>query len=183
MASPTRSARLRIPSYTVIPGGNSADEGKDIILLLNVNRVQRDISDGTMVLNFAGFNETTLGFSIIRFVITLSGTIEETSGGHTAHLDAALETLGHGPDWIDMEEAAITFNFAASPGGSLSEVPSLELNYGEFNDEWRVYKGVVQTLEMVRREGSTQTDFTLVFSVVYKGTDKTPLPALRQWST
>lgn len=181
MASPTRSARLRIPSYTSIKGGSSSDDGKNIILNLNLTRVQRDISDGAMILNFASFNETSLNFSILRYAITINGVIEETAAAHTAH--AVSTGTEHEPDWIDLEEAAITFNNAAKPGGSLDEVPSLELNYGEFGDEWRVYKGVIQSLEMVRREGVTQVDFTLVFNVVYKGTDPSPVPTLRQWST
>lgn len=176
MPSPSRAVRLRIPSYLAIEGAPSGDTGKDLIFMLKVPRVQRDISDGGMILNFAGLNNAPLDFSIIRYVITLSGYIEESTLAHTDH--PLLTGVEHEPDWIDMEEAALTFNNQASPGGALSTIPSLELNYGTQGDAWRIYKGVIQSLEMVRLEGKTQVDFTLVFAVVWSDVN----PALREWA-
>ncbi len=176
MASPGRAVRLRIPSYLAIDGASATDTGKDLIFILQVSRVQRDITDGGMVLNFAGLNNASLDFSILRYVITLNGYIEQTPLAHTAH--PLLTGVEHAPDWIDMEEAALTFNNQAKPGGVLATIPSLELNYGTQGDTFRVYKGVIQSLEMVRREGKTQVVFTLVFAVVWSDTD----PTLREWA-
>lgn len=177
MASPTRPARLRIPYYNYIAGTSSSDDGKDIILTLKAARIQRDIANGADILNFPGLQNSPLAFGIIKYIITVSGVFEETELAHSSH--PVTTSTEHDPDWIDFEEAALTFNNAARPGGPLTYMPSLEIDYGAHGDAWRIYKGVIQSLELVRREGSTNCEFTLIFAVAWSDSN----PTLREWSS
>ncbi len=176
MASPGRAVRLRIPSYLAIEGASATDTGKDLIYILQAERIQRDITDGGRVLSFAGRNNVTWAFSILRYAITINGTFEENLQEHTIH--PLLTAVEHEPDWIDMEEATITWNNQAKPNGADAITPSLELNYGTQGDAFRIYKGVIKELEMVREEGKTEVAFKLVFEVVWSDTN----PTLREWA-
>ncbi len=168
MASPTLDARIRINTYQPIPLGLGGS-ATDIIFRLKVSRIQKDISDGTTVLALPAFLTSTLGFSIIRFMITLDGVIVE-DGSHSAH--PVSTSTEHDPDWIDMEEMAIMWN--NDVGDTL---PQLEIQHS--GADWRTYKGVIQQVTLHKRAGHRQVDFKLVFGVVWSSDN----PTLREWST
>ncbi len=175
MASPTRDCRLRIPRYTVIPegllGGSST---KDLIFSLKARRIQKDIADGGQIINLYGRNAIPLSFSIIRFVITVDGSIVE-DGTHSDHPVTTAEE--HVPDWVDMEEAAVLWNNAATPDGNPNLTPQLEIEHG-IDGAFRVYKGLIRELELVRYGGKSQVDFKLLFEVAWS----TSNPTLREWA-
>ncbi len=174
MPSPTRDARLRIPSYTVIPEGLLDSTAKDLIFSLKVHRIQKDITDGADVLVYYSRNSIPLSFSIIRFVITIEGVVLE-DGSHVDHpLTTATE---HQPDYVDMEEAALLWNNAATPDGDLDLMPQLEIEHGAAG-AFRIYKGLIREMELVRETGRSEVDFKMVFDVAWSESN----PTLREWS-
>ena len=145
--------RLRIPNYTLIPEGPlTGSSGKDIIFRLQASRIQKDVDDSAQVLVFYGRNSEVLGFSQIKMIITVTGVVLE-DGAHVAHpVTTAVE---HDPDFVDMEEAAVAWNNAATPETLGDLVPQLEIEHGAAG-AFRVYKGLIGTMELVRSEESTR---------------------------
>jgi hypothetical protein len=173
---PTTATRLRIPNYQTIEHGPGGTEGKDIVFALQVSRIQRDITDGAQVLAYNNFQSSLFCYSIVRMVITVSGTlIEDSSATHTAH--PVTDAIEHSPDFIDMEEAAVCWNNGARPGvDDLDLLPRLEITHD--GSSYRVYRGVITKLTMVRAEGRSAVDFNLVFAVAWAEDS----PTLREWS-
>jgi len=170
MASPTLPARLRITSYTPITNGPGGTIGQDLIFRLKAAKTLYDLTDSGKVLVFPSLFSELLVFSIVRYSITVVGVVLENSVAHTAH---ALSTgVEHDPDYIDMEEACLAWNNQAP-----ATLPQLELRYDGTN--WRVYKGVIQTLTLVKNAGHEEVDFSLRFAVEWSSTN----PTLREWSS
>lgn len=175
MASPTRNARLRIPSYAAPDGFPTGDDGKDLIFRLKARRIQKNLSDGAQTVALSYYNFITLSYSMVKFTITLEGVVEEFDADrHSSHpVSSGTE---HDPDWIDLEEAAALWNNQARPGAADASVPSLEIEHD--GSGFRTYKGVITMVEMTRREGESFPQLRLVFDVVWSDTN----PTLREWS-
>jgi hypothetical protein len=168
-----RNAQLRIPSYVPLAKGSGGDTGNDLIFALKVSRIQKDISDGATALIFPGFENALLGYSMIRFTISITGAVLE-DGQHDAH--PLVSAAFHIPDFVDMEEAAICWNNQAAPGVALSLLPSLMIEHD--GGDWREYKGVISRMELTRREGYEQVDFNMTFLVAWSESN----PGLREWN-
>lgn len=168
MASPTYDARIRLNEYQPIRQGNGGS-AKDLIFRLKVTRSQKDLTDGAKVLSTGDFYTNTLVFSQVRFIITLEGVVVE-DGTHSAHpVSASTE---HDPDWIDLEEMGVLWNSDVP-----DNFPQLEIQYN--GSAWRVYKGVIQELTLLKTAGHKQANFKLVFGVVWSADN----PTLREWSS
>ncbi len=186
MPSPTRSVRLRIPSYTPIPEGElSKTPGKDIIFLLNARRIQKELTDGAEVKTYYGRGSIELSFAMVRFTIMVDGWIgnEFSSIDHSAHSGAnPVSGVEHSPDYIDMEEAAWYWNNAAGPNKGLDLMPELQMHHGQAgipDGGFLVYKGLIRELEMVRHGAHAAIDFKLFFDVVWSPDQ----PGIREWAS
>ena len=172
MASPVRNARLRINPYKPLTAG--ADATKDLIVRLKVGRIQKDISDGAMVIQHADqFQSTGLSFQIVQYVITLDGVLVEDNS-HTAHpLTTSVE---HDPDFVDLEEILVMWNNDFDVD-DFSTYPTLEIEHDGVNG-FRSYVGVIQGGELVQRAGHSEVSFKLRFGVTWDAKDN---PGIREW--
>ena len=172
MASPVRNARLRINPYKPLTAG--ADATKDLIMRLKVSRIQKDISDGAMVIQHADqFQSTGLSFQIVRYTITIDGVLLEDNT-HSAHpLTTATE---HDPDFVDFEEMLVMWNndFGID---DFSTYPTLEIEHDGING-FRTYVGVIQGGELVQRANRIEVGFKLRFGVTW---DAKSSPGIREW--
>ena len=177
MASPLRNARIRVNPYVPIkdPDGVAyvgGDATKELIFNLKVSRVQKDISDGATVVNVAGFSALPLDFSIIRFMITIDGVVLDDvahdSQSNTHPLTTATE---HEPDFVDLEEACITWN-----NGAPDVFPILDIEHD--GDGFRSYPGLFMGFEFTKRASAAEIAYKIQFAVVWSPTT----PTLREWS-
>lgn len=168
-------ARLRVPNFVVqnadavpiFPGIAAGDNGKSLRFNLKVNRIQRDINDGSLALVLPAFTSDTLTFSIIKYIITLHGTVYDDT--HTVH-PLASDT-DHEPDFIDLEEAAVAWNNDAPANDCRLDI--------EFNGStWRTYGGIILDLTLTWAANRRERPFILRFAVRWDETVNT----LREWS-
>ncbi len=186
MASPVRNARLRAPAYTPIEHSpDLTPSSKNIIFDMNVSRLQRDIRSGAQVLFLPEFINETLTLAMIQYVITVEGTFDNSPvhGTHTAN--AVVSGTPHTPDFIDFEEAALFFNhdfcFDEATGKPIN-LPELQVEFGEGNlagiPEFRIYQGMILSMEIALSGGKWAGEFTMVFGVVWSSSN----PILREWT-
>ncbi len=184
--SPVRNARLRAPLYSpILHSPDLIPATKNIIFDLNVSRVQRDIKSGAQVLFLPEFISETLTLAMIKYVITVEGTFTNSPvhGTHTAN--AVVAGTGHTPDFIDFEEAALFFNhdfcFDEATGEPIN-LPELQILFGEGNlagdPEFRVYQGMILSMEIALTGSHWAGEFTMQFGVVWSPTN----PILREWT-
>jgi len=182
-----RNAQLRAPVYTVVPYSPDATPAvKDIILQLDVNRVQKDISSGARTMFFPGFLSETINLGLMKFVITIEGFFkEEGVGGHASHTTTAVASgTPHVPDFVDLEEATIFFNHDANnlsqSNGLDTNLVELRLDYGKDGTTaaaWRTYKGLILSTELIMTAGHWAGEFIMQFGVVWSDDS----PTLREW--
>ncbi len=180
MASPVLDARLRAPAYTVIQySPDNTPATKDIIFRMKVNRIQKDISDGARALYLPGYITETLSLGLIKYVITVQGVFVN-DGVHASHTTTPVaDATEHDPDFIDYEEAAILFNHDFA-----NKLVNLEIEFGGDQNTagtapiFRVYEGLILSMELVITAGHFQGDFTMQFGVAWS--DETP--NLREWA-
>ncbi len=190
MASPPRSVRLRIKRYIPIPEGAPllATE-KDLIFTLNCNRLQKEITDSSEVKTYYGRNSIELSFSIVRFTIMVDGWLgnESKSTDHSVHaVGNPVSGVEHDPDYVDLEEAALYWNNQATPNGDRDFMPQLEVQHGHLHKTgpedsgFRIYKGLIRELELVKYGAKAAIYFKLLFDVVWSAADD---PGIREWAT
>ena len=186
MPSPVRNARLRAPLYTPVQySPDTTPVTKDIIFRLNVSRIQKDIKSGAQVLFLPGLVSETLTLAMIKYVITLNGTFVENQvhGSHTS--SPVVSATEHIPDFIDFEESTLfwnhDFSFDETTGVPIN-LPELQIEYGEGNvtgnPEFRVYRGMILSMELSLTGGHEAGEFALQFGVLWSPTN----PLLREWS-
>ncbi len=169
MASPLRNARIRVNPYAPITDGPGGDATKELVFRLKISRIQKDITDGASVVNVAGFSALPLDFSIIRFIITLDGVVQDDKN-HTAH--PLSDGVEHDPDLVDLEEACITWN-----NGAPDVLPILDIEHD--GDGFRSYKGLFMGFEFTKRASVSEISFKIQFAVIWDAADS---PGLREWS-
>ncbi len=186
MPGPVRNAELRAPVYTVVPySPDSTPATKDIILRLDVKRVQKDIASGAKTMFFPGFLSETINLGLMKFVITLEGWFSE-EGVHASHTSTAVaDGVPHVPDFIDLEEATIFFNHDANrrsqSNGLEGNLVELRLDYGKDGQtaaDWRTYKGLILSTELIMTAGHLAGEFVMTFGVVWSDDN----PTLREWA-
>ncbi len=189
MASPTRSVRLRIKRYIPIDEGEIDTTEKDLIFLLNVNRLQKELTDGAEVITYYGRNSVELSFGIAPFTIMVDGWIgnEAKSSDHSAHaIGNPVDGVEHSPDYIDMEEAALYWNHMAGPNADSDFLPQLEIEHGHHEGGllhrggFRIYKGLIREMELTRYGAQAAVYFKMLFEVVF---DFRGDPGIREWAS
>jgi len=180
MPSPVLDARLRAPAYTVIEySPDITPKTKDIIFQMKVNRIQKDISDGARALYLPSFITETLSLGLIKYVITVQGVFVEDAT-HASHTTVPVaDGVVHDPDFIDYEEATILFNHDFS-----KQLVELQIEFGGDQNTagtapiFRIYEGLILSMELVITAGHAQGDFTMQFGVAWSE----DTPTLREWA-
>ncbi len=182
MPAQPRHVRLRIPSFTSPPNSDSSDDGKDIIFELLVDTLKREISDSVIAFPLAFWHGgVAVPLNIIKYMITIAGVVTEND--HTAH--AVTTATAHSPDFIDMEEAIISWSGNAPKQlvhlevGPPNTGPSLAVPSFTGVNDWRTYQGVILKASLTRNAGHLAIEYELIFGVLF---DPTSLPGLREWA-
>lgn len=130
---------------------------------LNMTEWREKIETKAVVLNTPEFTNNPLALNYAVVTLQIKGT---TTRFHAVHPVSG----SHGPDLIDLEEAAILWN-KESPG-CLATI-TLPLVSGD-----RTYRGIIQRMVLVENPGSELVDYVMTFKVAWSiGT-----PAFRGWA-
>ncbi len=197
--------RIRIPKFTVSGDSDdnesylsASDKDKDIIFEFQCDSIKRELSDGVGAIPLPNFEGAlVIALPIVRYIVTLTGRFHEDT--HTAH--AVSTTVAHIPDFIDIEEMALTWNKAAGrkENGDITakdRLPELHVDYnrssanlgttGDILRGWRVFRGLITGATLMREAGRRSGDFMIQFAVLYEPDDKSnpteSFPALREWA-
>lgn len=170
-------ARLRIPSYAALTNAPAGDDSKDLIFALRCSEIRYDVSDSVLMFPLPFFHGGVIvPLLIVKETITLIGVTYD--GGHVAHPYAGAAAT-HDPDFIDLEEAVVTWGNDAP-----SQLVHLETEFGSptgsGGSTFRVYEGVILQAVLVRNAGKFESEFSIQFGVLF---DASVRPGLREWST
>jgi hypothetical protein len=171
VTSGARDVRLRIPSFTAPSTAPSGDDGKDLIFLLQCDRINKDISDGVIAIALPDWRGGAIApLLIVKEQITLVGAVYERQ--HTVGSHPVSSAVEHDPDMIDLEEAVVTWS-----GSAPVQLVHLETDFN--GSAWRTYQGVILQCTLNREAARTKVDFKLVFGVLFEPSAR---PGLREWS-
>ncbi len=148
-----------IPGYQPFFGGT----GVDLDFEFEIVEWRGKMATRALALNLPGHNNDAVSLNFVYYTHEVKG---RTVIQHAAH----PISLGHRPDFIDLEEIAIMWN---------KDIPAVKPRITlELTTFSRTYQGVITSMTIVEEGGTSRIEFQFKFEAMW-----TPaLPILREWN-
>ena len=151
--------RAVVPGYSPFFGGTAVDLDFEFQII----EWKGVMKTKALSLNNPGHNNTAISLNFVHYV-------HEVRGRTVVHHAPHPISLGHRPDFIDLEEMALLWNKDVP-----NVLPRISLKLTTLG---RTYQGVITNMTIVEEQATNRIDFTMRLETVWSPA----LPVLREWN-